>query len=534
MASCHHATFLIMVIATLVCHQSIAQPVAEDPVLVPVDSSGNSPIVTTESPVAAPTESSLARAEVPSQPPTISNELPPQGTASPVIIVDPSTQPTPETPTTEVSGGCPTDDPCFLNEAEILKVIVGENAVFKCDIGNSDSPIPLFVQWKRRHSILFFEKRRVTYDKRIQLSDDLSTLTIEKVTDKDGDIYRCEINTNPPMSLDHTLDVLVPASAGITPAGDMLKLVEGQELNLTCETNGNPAPKVTWAREGAQLPSGDNIHQGARLPFSSLSRDDSGVYVCTASNGVRSPAVVRVEVVVHHAPVVEASREEIPAREGGNTVLKCVATGDPKPKIVWKRVGTDSITQIDHSRNYRMSEMAVGKSAHSMLQIMDIAEGDFGDYKCSASNILGVDDASLKLTGIPGQVSITSGGACIIDTECSVAFKVTSWNRIVEYQLRVREFNATSGAYGNLTLISVTSTQNQTENDEYAEKVLITDLNPTTYYEIDVTAETKYGVGPASLPHYLTTNYETDGGFSIHDFHSLLVALVCLFTLIVT
>ena len=39
----------------------------------------------------------------------------------------------------------------------------------------------------------------------------------------------------------------------------------------------------------------------------SLSRDDSGVYVCTASNGVRSPAVVRVEVVVHHAPVVEVS-----------------------------------------------------------------------------------------------------------------------------------------------------------------------------------------------------------------------------------
>ena len=34
-----------------------------------------------------PIESSLARAEVPSQPPTISNELPPQGTASPVVIV---------------------------------------------------------------------------------------------------------------------------------------------------------------------------------------------------------------------------------------------------------------------------------------------------------------------------------------------------------------------------------------------------------------------------------------------------------------
>ena len=57
------------------------------------------------------------------------------------FLADPSTQPTPETPTTEVSSGCPTDDPCFLNEAEILKVIVGENAVFKCDIGNSGTEV---------------------------------------------------------------------------------------------------------------------------------------------------------------------------------------------------------------------------------------------------------------------------------------------------------------------------------------------------------------------------------------------------------
>ena len=57
----------------------------------------------------------------------------------------------------------------------------------------------------------------------------------------------------------------------------------------------------------------------------------------------------------------------------------------------------------------QIREVDVGKSAHSILHIMGTAEGDFGDYKCSASNILGVDDASLKLTGIPGQVSITSG-----------------------------------------------------------------------------------------------------------------------------
>ena len=61
------------------------------------------------------------------------------------------------------------------------------------------------------------------------------------------------------------------------------------------------------------LPNGIRI-VNTFLPFSvkiiSLSRDDSGVYVCTASNGVRSPAVVLIEVVVHHAPVVEVNCEQ--------------------------------------------------------------------------------------------------------------------------------------------------------------------------------------------------------------------------------
>ena len=32
------------------------------------------------------------------------------------------------------------------------------------------------------------------------------------------------------------------------------------------------------------------------------------------------------------------------------------------------------------------------------------------------------------------------------------------------------------------------------------------DLNPSTHYEVDVHAFTKFGAGDVSLPHYLTTN----------------------------
>ena len=89
-----------------------------------------------------------------------------------------------------------------------------------------------------------------------------------------------------------------------------------------------------------------------------------------------------------------------------------------------------------------------------------------------------------------------------------MAFKVTSWNRIVEYQLRVREFNATSGAYGNLTLISVTSTQNRTENDEYAEEVLIT--GNLYVYEVYVYLTTRR-ISIMGKKKYIKPQYLIDG-----------------------
>ena len=36
-----------------------------------------------------------------------------------------------------------------------------------------------------------------------------------------------------------------------------------------------------------------------------MSRDDGGIYVCTASNGVRSPAIARAKVRVNFAPTLE-------------------------------------------------------------------------------------------------------------------------------------------------------------------------------------------------------------------------------------
>ena len=64
---------------------------------------------------------------------------------------------------------------------------------------------------------------------------------------------------------------------------------------------GNPAPLITWRREGGLLPSGDTASTGPSVhisecnsnlnlhlcvPSGRVTRDHDGVYTCTAHNGV--------------------------------------------------------------------------------------------------------------------------------------------------------------------------------------------------------------------------------------------------------
>ena len=68
----------------------------------------------------------------------------------------------------------------------------------------------------------------------------------------------------------------------------------------------------------------------------------------------------------------------------------------------------------------------------------------------------------------------SSGRDCIIDTECSLSFSVTSLNTVIEYHVRVREYNLTAEEYGNLTIISVKPSTEGAEGDEFSDQVLIT------------------------------------------------------------
>ena len=63
--------------------------------------------------------------------------------------------------------------------------------------------------------------------------------------------------------------------------------------------SGEPAPTISWRREGQSLPDGSSLIAGDQLIFSKVGRDHAGTYVCTGhTDQARHRVRDMVEVVV--------------------------------------------------------------------------------------------------------------------------------------------------------------------------------------------------------------------------------------------
>ncbi|MCJ8744354.1 hypothetical protein PDJAM_G00117640 [Pangasius djambal] len=166
----------------------------------------------------------------------------------------------------------------------------------------------------------------------------------------------------------------------LSPSGiSSTKMVlRGEDLLLECIAAGVPTPRIKWFKKGGDLPERkvrfENFNK--TLSIVSVSDEDSGDYICMASNKMGSIRHT-ISVQVKAAPFWLHKPSNLVLAPNENGQLQCLASGNPKPSIQWLVNGEP----IESSLENPSREVVGDAIIFSSVQI-----GTSAVYQCNASN----------------------------------------------------------------------------------------------------------------------------------------------------
>ncbi|XP_062408020.1 immunoglobulin superfamily member 10 [Sardina pilchardus] len=230
------------------------------------------------------------------------------------------------------------------------------------------------------------------------------TLVLRQVSVYDRGHYKC-IASNA-AGLDTAtvrLQVIAAPPDILEEKRQQLKVRSGDNLWLPCTAKGTPQPTVHWV-----LPDASVVHPqrygnqrssafaNGTLLLTGVTTADSGVLECIANSPAGSERrVVTLTVETAQTPpqIVEVSQRRTDLEFGDQLRLNCSATGDPKPKIMW-RLPSKAVVDQWHRMGSRLQVLDNGT-----LIIDSVNDKDAGDYICVARSDLG-DDLQLLKVGV--------------------------------------------------------------------------------------------------------------------------------------
>ncbi|XP_077477731.1 fibroblast growth factor receptor-like 1 [Stigmatopora argus] len=195
----------------------------------------------------------------------------------------------------------------------------------------------------------------------------------------------------------------------------------GGAIKLPCPVEGDPPPLVMWTKDGRNIHSGWIRFRILRmgLKVKEVEADDTGTYICKATNGFGSvninytlividdsssdrtrPAVFDEVHSAHGSDVLAEKfvrprftqpakmRKRVIARPVGSSVrLKCTASGTPRPDIVW----------LKDDRPLTGQEVGEGRQNKWTLTLKNLTPEHTGRYTCRVSNRAGEINATYKV-----------------------------------------------------------------------------------------------------------------------------------------
>ncbi|KAG8192552.1 hypothetical protein JTE90_015187 [Oedothorax gibbosus] len=307
-------------------------------------------------------------------------------------------------------------EPVFAEPIPNTTATLGREAILKCTIDNLDT---FYVAWIKldTQTLLSYHTHVVSRDKRLKITNSNKRqwyLHIKDVNVQDRGYYMCQINTEPMISQQGFLDVMVPPSIVEDYTSTDTVVEERSKVSLRCGASGYPSPQVSWRRENSKDinlgPVGNTRNivsrvEGEYLNMTQVTREDMGAYLCIAKNGVQPSVSKRILLQVNFLPKIKVENQMVHAAGGTEAVLGCHVEASPRPLTSWIR--HDDVVLISNAK-YAIEEIEDSYKILAQLKIKNVSETDFGHYKCVTKNTFGEKEGFVRLIEIVTTTTTTA------------------------------------------------------------------------------------------------------------------------------
>eukprot|EP00094_Tigriopus_californicus_P007073 TCALIF_06809-PA protein Name:"Similar to LAC Lachesin (Schistocerca americana)" AED:0.10 eAED:0.10 QI:0/0.83/0.71/1/0.83/0.85/7/550/467 len=389
-------------------------------------------------------------------------------------------------------------EPTIVTDGEVFRVQIGETLLLPCQVRDLG---PMILLWKKGTRVLTAGGLQVRRDDRFNLQG--TNLQIKDIEREDSGEYVCELETDEeqPTAIVHSVEILVPPTISTEPSNGQIVVKRGTTVSLSCEARGHPQPQLSWSKSHDQMPKSDITSSGSTLILADVTRHHAGVYKCHASNGVGQDATQDIHLQVLYEPEVKAERPVVHGGVGYQVELVCLVYSEPAADVLWYK---DTMLLDSNGKRYMQQ-----KGNRFTMLIRSLELDDFGNYSCSASNMLGKSKANVRVQGNPNTPIFNSRVDSRSPTSYKLSWITESYTMIEEYRLLYRKLpdDPTKDivyAYNNIIINGV-----GTHGFEHHQSYILENLIPNSMYEAQIQAKNKFGwSGVSDKFQFFTRGYD--------------------------